>query len=73
MKSDGKFYIFPTDTGNMTVNIENIAVIEADGVGTNVTLNVTNNGGENIQFKTPLAYPAVSAEIRFMSEQIWKQ
>jgi len=73
MKSDGKFYSFPTNTTNMTVNIENIAAMEASGVGTIVTLNVKNNDGNNIQFRTPLSYPLVSAEISAMSEQIWKR
>jgi len=73
MKSDGKFYTFPTTVGQKTINIENIAAIEDLGSQTSITLNVTKGDGKNLNFITILPWATVSAEVTFMSEQILKR
>ena len=61
-----QFYSMPTNTGMKLVNINNIALIEAIGTSTILTMNVNGKTGEPISFEAMLPWGSLSGEIMVM-------
>ena len=61
--AESKFYDLLTKTGNVSININNIASIESLNFGTRIILNVTDKNGTNISYETNRAYAHVASEI----------
>lgn len=57
-----KFVHIPTGDEFKTVNVVNIALLEKDGSGTMVTLNITDDDGNFIKFKSIQTYDKLSEE-----------
>ena len=66
---DDKFYNFLSTSGTKMVNINNIALIDNVNGGIQVTLNVTDEDGNNISFFCNLDWAAVTGEIKSMSSR----
>ena len=61
--NESKFYDVQTTTGQKTVNINNIALIEDVKNGTKITTNIKDINGHNISFITLLPWSTISSEI----------
>ena len=61
--NESKFYDVQTTTGQKTVNINNIALIEDVKNGTKITTNIKDINGHNISFITLLPWDTISSEI----------
>ena len=63
-----KFYDFLTKQGNKTINVNNIASIEALPIGTKITLNVKDVNGQYISYLSNLPWSSVASDIKFLDE-----
>lgn len=60
---ESKFYDIISESGNKTINVNNIALIENINNQTKITLNIKNDTGNNISFTVNLPYSQISSEI----------
>ncbi len=60
---ESKFYDIISESGNKTINVNNIALIENINNQTKITLNIKNDTGNNISFTVNLPYSQIASEI----------
>ena len=60
---ESKFYDLITTTGNITINVNNVALIENTQQGTKITMNLKDKDGNYIVFITKLSWSQVSSDI----------
>ena len=60
---ESKFYDVITESGNKTINVNNIALIEDFNNNTRITLNVKNENGNYISFIVNSSWSTVASEI----------
>lgn len=60
---ESKFYDLQTTYGNVTININNIAIIEASTIGAKITMDIKDENGNNIIFITKLPWSTIASEI----------
>lgn len=58
-----KFVDIPVRDDFKTVNVKNIALIEKDGIESVVTLNIKDNDGNFIKFKSIQTYEQLTQQI----------
>jgi hypothetical protein len=66
--NESKFYDLPTNQGNKTVNIDNIALIEDLKIGTKITMNVRDKNGQYLSFIANLPWSRVASDIKIRDE-----
>jgi hypothetical protein len=66
--NESKFYDLPTNQGNKTVNIDNIALIEDLKIGTKITMNVRDENGQYLSFIANLPWSRVASDIKIRDE-----
>ena len=60
---ESKFYDVITESGNKTINVNNIALIEDFNNNTRITLNVKNENGNYISFIVNSSWSTVASGI----------
>jgi len=60
---ESKFYDLQTTYGNITININNIAIIEDSKIGAKITMDVKDENGSNIVFISKLPWSIIASEI----------
>ena len=60
---ESKFYDVITESGNKTINVNNISLIEDFNNKTRITLNVKNENGNYISFIVNSSWSTVASEI----------
>jgi len=63
------FYDLLTETGNVTINIKNIASIEDTRFYTKIILNITDEKGSYICYKTKLSWSTVASDVTTLSKK----